>query len=92
MSFLLFIIILAIEGLVIGAFARFALPGRDPMSLLQTMAVGLAGAFIAGIVFYLLFDEGPGFLGALVFATLIVYVIRRRRGGGLMEPGEAPRR
>jgi hypothetical protein len=53
------------------------------------MVVGLAGSFIAGIVFYLIFGEAvaPGFLASLIFATGIMYVIRRRRGGGLLDPG-----
>ena len=95
MSFVVFLLILAVQGLIVGAFARLALPGKDPMSIPQTIAVGLAGSFIAGIIFYLLTDrgEGPGFLAALVFSVLIVYVIRRRRGGGLVSPGaHDPRR
>ena len=88
MSFLVYVIVLAVWGLFVGAFARLALPGRDPMSLLQTMAVGLAGSFLAGIVFYLISGgrAAPGFLGALVFSVLIVYFIRRSRGGGLTRP------
>ena len=96
MDFLLLVILLAIQGLVIGAFARLALPGKDPLSLLETMGVGIAGSLIAGIVFYLIFGDAaaPGFLGALVFSVLIVYLIRRRRGGGLVRPrgDEPPRR
>ena len=37
MGWLAYLISLAFWGLIIGAFARLALPGRDPMSLLQTM-------------------------------------------------------
>jgi uncharacterized membrane protein YeaQ/YmgE (transglycosylase-associated protein family) len=96
MSLILLIVLLALQGLVIGAFARLALPGKDPMTLFQTMGVGIAGSLIAGVVFYLIFGDeaGPGFLGALVFSVLIVYVIRRRRGGGLARPSgdEPPRR
>ena len=93
MEFFVFLILLAVWGLFVGAFARLALPGRDPMTLLQTMAVGLAGSFIAGVIFYALTGgrAAPGFFGALVFSVLIVYVIRRRRGGGLIDPG-GPRR
>jgi len=93
-EFFVYVIILAVWGLFVGAFARLALPGRDPMSLLQTMAVGLAGSFAAGLVFYLVSGgrAAPGFLGALVFSVAIVYVIRRRRGGGLTHPGDAARR
>jgi uncharacterized membrane protein YeaQ/YmgE (transglycosylase-associated protein family) len=88
-SFIVLILLLALQGLVIGAFARLALPGKDPMSLFETMAVGIAGSLIAGVVFYLIAGENaaPGFLAALVFSVGIVYLIRRSRGGGLMHPG-----
>ena len=89
MSLIAFILALALLGLVVGALARLALPGRDPMTIPQTMAVGLAGSFIAGLVVRGLTNgrEGPGFLAAFTFSVLIVYVIRRRRGGGLTSPG-----
>lgn len=89
MSVIVFIILVALEGLVVGAFARLALPGKDPMTIAQTMAVGIAGSFLAGIVVYAISGgrAAPGFLGALVFSVLIVYFIRRRRGGGLVDPG-----
>jgi uncharacterized membrane protein YeaQ/YmgE (transglycosylase-associated protein family) len=88
-SLIAFILILALEGLFVGAFARLALPGKDPMTIPQTMAVGLAGSFVAGIIVYAISggSEAPGFLVALVFSVLIVYFIRRRRGGGLVDPG-----
>jgi uncharacterized membrane protein YeaQ/YmgE (transglycosylase-associated protein family) len=95
MSVIVLILLLALQGLVIGAFARLALPGKDPLTLFQTMAVGIAGSLLAGIVFYLIFGDSaaPGFLGALVFSVLIMYFIRRSRGGGLTEPSsDAPRR
>jgi uncharacterized membrane protein YeaQ/YmgE (transglycosylase-associated protein family) len=96
MDFLLLVILLAVQGLVIGAFARLALPGKDPLSLFETMGVGIAGSLIAGIIFYLIFGDeaAPGFLGALVFSVLIVYLTSRRHGGGLARPrgGEPPRR
>jgi uncharacterized membrane protein YeaQ/YmgE (transglycosylase-associated protein family) len=93
MGILALIVLLAVQGLVVGAFARLALPGKDPMSLLETIGVGIAGSLLAGVVFYLLFGNsaGPGFLGALVFSVGIVYLIRRSRGGGLTRPsGDEP--
>src|SRR4051795_2518540 len=89
MSIIAFIVVLAVEGLIVGAFARLALPGRDPMTIPQTIAVGLAGSFLAGLAVRLITGgrAGAGFLAALVFSVLIVYVIRRRRGGGLVSPG-----
>ena len=94
MSLIVYLLVLALLGLVVGAFARLALPGKDPLTIPQTMAVGLAGSFLAGIVFYAVSGgrAAPGFLGALVFSVLIMYVIRRRRGGGLVDPGAPDRR
>jgi uncharacterized membrane protein YeaQ/YmgE (transglycosylase-associated protein family) len=86
-----YLIMLAITGLIVGALARLALPGRDPMSLLQTMLVGIAGSFAAGLLFYAITDErnGIGILPAVLFSTGIVYLIRRSRGGTLTR--SAPR-
>ena len=87
-----YLIALAIGGLVIGAFARLALPGKDPLTILQTMLVGIGGSFAAGLLVRLFF--GPhytaGFLASLICATVIVYVIRRSRGGSLTDPGRPP--
>ena len=91
MGLLTLIILLALQGLIVGAFARLALPGRDPLSLFQTMGVGLAGSFIAGLLVYALSDEqaAPSFVAALLCSIAIMYVIRRSRGGGLMSPDRA---
>lgn len=37
-------------GLVVGIVARLALPGRQHLSLLATLAVGLVGSVIGGVV------------------------------------------
>jgi uncharacterized membrane protein YeaQ/YmgE (transglycosylase-associated protein family) len=95
MEFVVFLILLAVWGLFVGAFARLALPGKDPLTIPQTIAIGLAGSFIAGLIGYLLFGEraGGGFLMSLVVTVGILYVIRRKRGGGLVSPGaHDPRR
>jgi len=88
------LIVLAVQGLLVGALARLALPGRDPLSLPQTMGVGLAGTFIAGAIFYASGARGGvPFIAGFVVAVVIMYVIRRRRGGGLTSPSAAnPRR
>ena len=90
MSWLLYLISLAFFGLLVGAFARLALPGKDPLTLLQTIALGLAGSFIGGIVVYVITGGryyGAGWFVSLVCAVGILYFIRRRRGGGLTDPG-----
>jgi uncharacterized membrane protein YeaQ/YmgE (transglycosylase-associated protein family) len=93
MDLIVYLVVIAVTGLIVGALARLALPGRDPMSLLQTMLVGIAGSFAAGLVAILIFDgrNGGGILLSVIFAAAIVYLVRRSRGGGLMSPGDPHR-
>jgi uncharacterized membrane protein YeaQ/YmgE (transglycosylase-associated protein family) len=74
-----FIILLVISGLVVGALARLGLPGPDPMSIGQTILVGIAGSLIAGIVGKLLFGRPGGFILAVLCSLGIVYLVRRSR-------------
>jgi uncharacterized membrane protein YeaQ/YmgE (transglycosylase-associated protein family) len=92
LSLIAYIIVLAITGLFVGALARLALPGPDPLTLLQTMLVGIAGSLLAGILVRVLFDEsGAGILLSVLVTTGIVYAIRRSRGGTLTRPADARR-
>jgi len=87
MSLLAYLIILAVSGLFVGALARLSLPGRDPMTIPQTIMLGLAGNFIAGIIVWLVWGHGvPGLVLSVACSSLILYFIRRRRGGGLARP------
>jgi uncharacterized membrane protein YeaQ/YmgE (transglycosylase-associated protein family) len=91
MGLILYIILLVLSGLIVGALARFALPGPDPMGIGTTILIGLAGSFLGGIVWWLLFHRnGGGILISVLFATAIVYLIRRSRGGSLTDPGRPP--
>jgi uncharacterized membrane protein YeaQ/YmgE (transglycosylase-associated protein family) len=78
-------------GLVAGAVARMAVPGRQASGCLATLAVGLAGALIGGFLGELLLDReidfgwdlGP-FLLAVAGAVLLLFLLdaigsRRRR-------------
>jgi uncharacterized membrane protein YeaQ/YmgE (transglycosylase-associated protein family) len=95
MGWIVYLITLAIFGLIVGAFARLALPGRDPLSLFQTMLLGIAGSFVGGVLVYAITGGryyGAGWFVSLACAIGIMYVIRRRRGGGLTDPGRVDRR
>ncbi len=61
---LIFIISLLLGGLIIGALARLAVPGPDPMSIWMTIALGLAGSFVGGLVGKVL----TGYWGGALFA------------------------
>lgn len=87
MSLVLYLIILAVSGLLVGALARLSLPGRDPMTIPQTILLGLAGNFIAGIIVWLVWRHtAPGIIISVACSSAILYFIRRRRGGGLARP------
>lgn len=81
MDLLLYLVLLALIGLVVGALARLALPGPDPMSIPATIGLGLAGTLVAGILMRLLFHAaGAGIIVSVLVATLILWGIRRSRG------------
>jgi uncharacterized membrane protein YeaQ/YmgE (transglycosylase-associated protein family) len=92
MDVIVYLIVLALTGLAVGALGRLAIPGKDPMSIGLTILVGIAGSFVAGLVWWLISGDrnGGGILLSVVFAALIVYLIRRSRGGTLTTPPSEP--
>jgi uncharacterized membrane protein YeaQ/YmgE (transglycosylase-associated protein family) len=74
---LLFLLLLVAFGFVVGALARFALPGPDPMPWYATIGLGLAGAFVGGIIARLVFGSAGGFLFALIGAVLLLALYRK---------------
>jgi len=47
---LLLILMIVLSGLIIGALARWIMPGPDPMSIGKTIMLGIAGSFVGGLV------------------------------------------
>jgi len=72
-----FIIVLVVEGLIVGALARLALPGPDPMSIPATIGLGLAGSFLGGIVTWVFLGHAGGVIVSILAAILILYLYRR---------------
>lgn len=70
----------ALIGLIIGAVAKFLMPGKDPGGWIVTMLLGLAGSFIAGYLGRMLgwYQEGQsaGFIMSVVGAILLLYLYR----------------
>jgi len=86
-----YLVLLALSGLIVGGLARLALPGKDPLTLWQTMLVGWAGSFGAGLLSLLAFDRNyAGITLSILGATIVMYFVRRARGGGLLDPGTPP--
>ena len=80
-SLLLFLLTLAIFGLIVGAIARLLVPGPSPMGILGTMAAGVAGAILGGLVGRLLWGPGynPGWIMSIIGAMVVVWAVTRRR-------------
>jgi len=74
-----------IIGLVIGAIAKFIVPGKDPGGIIVTSMIGMAGSLLATFLGRALgwYDRGlaAGFIASLVGAVLLlsVYHMFRRR-------------
>jgi uncharacterized membrane protein YeaQ/YmgE (transglycosylase-associated protein family) len=97
MSLIAYLIALFFTGLIVGALGRLALPGRDPMTIPQTAAVGIAGSFIAGLIALALFHGrgGGGIILSVLCSTFLVWLVRRARersGGPTRRQGFINRR
>jgi uncharacterized membrane protein YeaQ/YmgE (transglycosylase-associated protein family) len=74
---LAFILFILLWGLVLGGLARLAVPGPDPMPIWLTIAIGIGGSLIGGIVTRLFFGTGVSFFFAFLGALLLVILYRR---------------
>ncbi|MBW3646658.1 MAG: GlsB/YeaQ/YmgE family stress response membrane protein [Actinobacteria bacterium] len=69
-----------VAGLIIGALARLIKPGRQRIGLLATLALGLVGSVIGGVIANLLgtgsiFELNIlGFIVAVIAAVLLIGV------------------
>jgi uncharacterized membrane protein YeaQ/YmgE (transglycosylase-associated protein family) len=72
------IVFALIWGFIVGALARFALPGPDPMPWWQTIVLGLAGSFVGGIVGRLLFGNNSGGIVLAVVGAVLLLALHRK--------------
>lgn len=86
MEIIVYLILLAVSGLLVGALGRLAIPGPDPMGMGMTMLVGVAGSMIGGLVGMLVLGRPGGLVLSVLGAALIVFLIRKSRGGSLDDP------
>lgn len=75
----------ALIGLVVGALAKFIMPGKDPGGILITMILGIAGSFLGTFLGRLIghYQEGQsaGFIMSLIGAIILlaIYHFFKRR-------------
>jgi uncharacterized membrane protein YeaQ/YmgE (transglycosylase-associated protein family) len=82
------ILTMIVVGLLAGALARLLVPGKQSMSILTTLVLGVVGSFVGGFLGYLIFhkDASEGFfqpsgLIGSVIGAVIVLLIWTRVGG-----------
>jgi uncharacterized membrane protein YeaQ/YmgE (transglycosylase-associated protein family) len=79
------IITIVIVGLIAGALARLVVPGKQHMSVLATIVLGIVGSLVGGFLGYLLFhkdaDNGflqpAGLIGSILGAIIVLLVWTR---------------
>ena len=77
------IIAAVLIGLIVGLVARLLHPGKDGLGLIMTALLGIAGSMLAsyGGQFIGIYHAGEvaGFIGAVVGAVLILFIVTRLR-------------
>jgi len=79
-----FIIMLLIVGLIVGAIARLLMPGRDPLGILGTILLGIAGSFVGGFLQNLVEYHSlsvhsfhpVGLIGSIIGAWVLLLLLR----------------
>ena len=68
-----------IVGLIVGALARFVLPGEQKMGWILTCMLGIAGSLVAGYAGQLLgwyaVGEAAGWIASVVGAAVLLFVV-----------------
>jgi uncharacterized membrane protein YeaQ/YmgE (transglycosylase-associated protein family) len=77
-----------IVGLVAGALAKLAMPGKDPGGIGVTLLIGVAGSFLAGLFgrtvgWYRTPGSGPGIISSAIGAFVLLGIYRLATGRGL---------
>jgi uncharacterized membrane protein YeaQ/YmgE (transglycosylase-associated protein family) len=84
------IISLIIVGLIAGALARLIIPGKQNLSILMTIVLGIVGSFVGGFLGFLIFQHDPmdgffqpaGIIGSVIGAVIVLFLYTRFAGKG----------
>jgi uncharacterized membrane protein YeaQ/YmgE (transglycosylase-associated protein family) len=73
-------------GLIVGAIARFVMPGKQPMGWIMTAVLGVAGSLIASYLGQALGwykgGDSAGWIASVVGALVLMFIVGKVRGGG----------
>ncbi|MCU1405791.1 MAG: hypothetical protein JWQ43_2094, partial [Glaciihabitans sp.] len=73
---------------IAGAIARLVIPGRQNISILMTIVLGIVGSFVGGFLGYLIFQRDPmdgffqpaGIIGSIIGAIIVLFIYLRVSG------------
>ena len=82
------ILTIIVVGAIAGFVARLLVPGRQDMSVLATIVLGIVGSFIGGFLGYLIFHKDAqdgffqpsGLIGSIIGAIIALLVYRAVSG------------
>ena len=73
-----------VVGLIVGAIARFILPGEQKMGWILTILLGIGGSMAAGFIGQALgwyrAGQGAGWIASVVGALVLLFVVQKVRG------------
>jgi uncharacterized membrane protein YeaQ/YmgE (transglycosylase-associated protein family) len=72
-----------VAGFVIGLLARAILPGKQHLSLIMTLVLGVVSAVIGGFLWDAIFsgNEGVAWIGSIIVAVVILFIYERVMAG-----------
>jgi uncharacterized membrane protein YeaQ/YmgE (transglycosylase-associated protein family) len=75
-----------IVGLVVGALARFLMPGEQKMGWIMTILLGIGGSMGAGFVGQALgwykAGQGAGWIASVLGALVLLFLVQKLKGSG----------
>jgi uncharacterized membrane protein YeaQ/YmgE (transglycosylase-associated protein family) len=78
------ILVTIVVGLIVGAIAKLLMPGKDPGGAIITILLGIAGAFVAGMLGKALgwyeVNEGPGIIASIIGSVILLAIYRAVAG------------
>jgi uncharacterized membrane protein YeaQ/YmgE (transglycosylase-associated protein family) len=76
------LIVTLFVGLIVGAIAKFLMPGNDPGGWIMTIVLGVAGSFVGNFVARGLgMGEPVGWIGSIAGAMLLLFAYRLIKKG-----------